>query len=120
LDIDCDDYSSLEAFEDYSLREFKFVHPLKEKIPFGPKVSHIDCKEKYFWISPEEFYLEKEVFVSKVPYCDYFTVRLLYHVHRDHLKENAPTHIDHKLYVNFIKSTAFKGKIENGTLTENT
>lgn len=123
LDLDCsakDAAASVESFsEDYSYREYKVVHPIKEKIPFGPKVSYCEFKEKYFWISPEEFYMEKEVFVSKIPYADYFSVRFLFHVHRDYKQENAKTRVDHKMYVNFVKSTTFKNKIQKGSLTEN-
>lgn len=121
-DLDSDDLSGadIECFQDYSLREYKLIHPVKEKIPFGPKVSHCEFKEKYYWITPEEFFIEKEVFISKIPYADYFSVRFLFHVHRDHLAAAAATKIDFKIYVNFTKSTTFRGTIEKGSLSENT
>ncbi|EAR96189.2 GRAM domain protein (macronuclear) [Tetrahymena thermophila SB210] len=112
--VDC---NSVLNSEDYSLREYKYVHPVREKIPFGPKVSHCQNKEKYYWISEDEFIMEKEVYLSKIPYCDYFTVRFQYSFTKN---ENQGTKIICRIYVNFMKSTTFKGRIESGSLSENT
>ncbi|KAL4459330.1 hypothetical protein ABPG74_017943 [Tetrahymena malaccensis] len=111
------DINSVFNSEDYSLREYKYVHPVREKIPFGPKVSYCQNKEKYYWISEDEFIIEKEVFLSKIPYCDYFTVRFQYQFTKN---ENQGTKIICRIYVNFMKSTTFKGRIESGSLSENT
>ncbi|KAL4504287.1 hypothetical protein ABPG72_021125 [Tetrahymena utriculariae] len=110
------DTNSVYNSEDYSLREYKYIHPVREKIPFGPKVSHCQNKEKYYWISEDEFIIEKEVFLSKIPYCDYFTVRFQYVFTKN---ENQGTKILCRIYVNFMKSTSFKGRIESGSLSEN-
>ena len=59
-------------FEDYSFREYRFIHPL-EKMPFAPKECQCDMKDKIFWISDKEFVMEREGFVSKAPYSDTFT-----------------------------------------------
>ncbi|KAL4495526.1 hypothetical protein ABPG72_020267 [Tetrahymena utriculariae] len=111
------DTNSVYNSENYSLREYKYVHPVREKVPFAPKVSHCQNKEKYFWINEDEFIIEKEVFLSKIPYCDYFTVRFQYVFTKN---ENQGTKIICKIYVNFIKSTNFKGRIESSSLSENT
>jgi len=98
---------------------------VREKIPFGPKVSICDCLETYFWISPEEFAVEKEVKLSKIPYCDCFTARTLMIVAKvagNSMTTTADcsTKITYKTYINFIKSTMFKSRIISGSLAENT
>ena len=104
-----------------------FTHPVREKIPFGPKVSICNCDETFFWISPDEFAVEKEVKLSKIPYCDCFTARSLYIIERvaagaggknNNTHANA-TKITFKICVNFLKSTIFKSRIISGSLAEN-
>lgn len=121
--LDSTDEESIRNYEDYSFREYKFVHPVKEKIPFGPKVSHCQVREKFFWVSPEEINIEREITVSKIPYADYFTVRFLYEIVRGQgsgVDQVHKTKLNCKIYVNFTKSTTFKGRIQSGTLSENT
>lgn len=44
-----------------------------EKMPFLPKTCVVEIKEKYYWISDKEIYIDKELFVSKAPMSDNFT-----------------------------------------------
>lgn len=123
--MECSDATCIEECPSFSQYEYKAIHPIKDKIAFGPSVSHCHNKEKFYWISATEFVIEREMFLSKIPYADSFTVRFSYHVTESKSNEapNEPPRVSSKLsikfYVNFIKSTMFKSMIENGSLSEN-
>lgn len=66
--------------------------------------------------------MEKEVKLSKIPYCDCFTARSLYVIERVAGGKNShanSTKITFKICVNFLKSTIFKSRIISGSLAEN-
>jgi hypothetical protein len=49
---------SLINYPKFSEREVSYVHPVREKIPFGPTSSNIKEKQKIYWISDKKLILE--------------------------------------------------------------
>jgi len=98
----------LLAFSGTSVREFKFVHPLREQIMFAPKTSTIEDKQTAYWLSHDEVMVQTESITSKVPFCDAFVARSAFHlkVVGEHKVE-----LVWKFYMDFVKSCMFKGKI---------
>ncbi len=68
-------FKEIENFEDYSFREYKYIHPIKSNFPMAPNKVTVDIKDKFYWISPFELFIEKDLFYSKIPMSDVFQHR---------------------------------------------
>ena len=100
-----------------SERNFKYTHQVKEGGPFVPKICPVEEKHFGYWLGPDEFVLQNEIFTSKVPMSDTFVVKNCFRV-KDIGKEKCS--FMWRFHVEFVKSTMFKGKIAKSSQTENT
>ena len=100
-----------------SERNFKYTHQVKEGGPFVPKTCPVEEKHFGYWLGPDEFVLQNEIFTSKVPMSDTFVVKNCFRV-KDIGEEKCS--FTWRFHVEFVKSTMFKGKIAKSSQTENT
>lgn len=99
-----------------SERNFKYTHPVKEGGPFVPKTCPVEEKHYGYWLGPDEFVVQNEIFTSKVPMSDTFVVRNSFKV-KDLGQEKCS--LKWLFNVDFVKSTMFKGKISKSGTAEN-
>ena len=98
-----------------SVRNFVYVHPVREGGPFVPKNCCVEEKHTGFWLGEDEFVMQNEVYTSKVPMSDCFVVRNNFKV-----KEmgDGKCHFKWTFGVEFVKSTMFRGRIEKSSREE--
>ena len=109
-----DSLDEMFDIEVFCERDKTYFHPPKEKGTFIPKV--VTCNEKHraFFLDESTFAVEIEVNFAKMPYADCFKVRKLYFAREN----NKDVEFESKFYVDFIKSTVFRSRIENSTADE--
>lgn len=110
--------STLKELREYALisnREYKYIHPLREKNMFAPKTATVEEKHTVYWLSFDEVIVQTEIFLSKVPYSDCFTVKNCFQI-----KQIEATRVQFtwKGWVDIFKSFMFKGKAYKGSIDE--
>lgn len=102
-----------ENFEGVITRTAEFKHPVKERLLFMPK--YCICHEVHtiYFKSKNEFVMEQEVTISGVPLSDCFVAYMQYIV-----KGEDESEIEVKYGINFLKSTVFRGKIEDSGVSQ--
>ena len=115
-DLESFDYDELIDFPDFSYRELTYIHPVREKIMFAPKLSSVHEKMKVFWLDHREFAVQIETYLSKIPYADCFIAKKSYHFQE--IEEKKGVQLQLGFFVDFVKSTIFQSRIDRSTIEE--
>ncbi|EAR85175.2 GRAM domain protein (macronuclear) [Tetrahymena thermophila SB210] len=115
-DVSSTNYQEFLESNQFSTKTNQFIHPVREKVPMGPKTCQVNSEEKIFWLSSEEILIQREFKVSKVPMADCFTTQNFYHI-----QQTGPTtvKITFGFFINFVKSSMFKSLIVKSSGSEN-
>ncbi|KAL4493634.1 hypothetical protein ABPG72_004127 [Tetrahymena utriculariae] len=115
-DLSSTNYQEFLESNQFSTKTNQFIHPVREKVPMGPKTCQVNSEEKIFWLTSEEILIQREFKVSKVPMADCFTTQNFYHI-----QQTGPTtvKITFGFFINFVKSSMFKSLIVKSSGSEN-
>lgn len=96
-----------------STRKAEFQHPVKDRLPFMPK--YCNCSETHtaHFLSKNEIIVDHEVSVSGVPLSDCFVAYLQFSI-----KGEEESFIEIRYGVKFLKTTVFRGKIEDSGVSQ--
>ncbi|KRX07849.1 hypothetical protein PPERSA_10133 [Pseudocohnilembus persalinus] len=91
-----------------STRSITYVHPLEKSIIMPDKINGL-IKDKFYWVSDSHFILERVLSYNGVKMADSFEVRVIF----DLVQKGDDIELTSGYYINFIKKSWFKGKIES-------
>ena len=107
--------NELLTYPDKSERQTRFTHPVRGQGMFAPKSCTVIEKFTIYWLNHEEVIVQLQVSTENVMYCDTFVTRTNYHFKQ---LEDGKCLLEYSMFVDFIKSTMFKGMILKSSTDE--